>query len=364
MRRWVLIIILFLVSAPAWAKNQLQKAEQSYKQMEYGKSLKMVKRILKRSDLGPRELISAFRVKGLCLSAMGRIKESVLAFRHLLAIDPSFKLPRNFSPKIAAPFYRAVAISQNMEAIGLSHKSTKEVESLRGLSLRVTLKSDPLNMVKSIRLRYRISESGAERRIATSVSGPSEVSIDLPSKVTAKEIYYYFEATNKTGAVLARAGERKHSFHLRAGAKAEATTEVVYPGGPVVYPDERGTWSHEGSEAGPAIESAVTVDPYTTWGHVSFWSGVGFTAFGGLSMALSIMAADEYEPGDRDAEDRSRFWAGMMYAGFGTGLALMATGVVLWLQDPSTYDQSGGNVANVAPTHDGLGVIFSFSKRW
>jgi hypothetical protein len=288
---------------------------------------------------------------------MEKTEESVQAFRHLLAIDPSFKLPQNFSPKIAAPFYQAVALSQNMEAIGLFHEFTKAVESLRGLSLRVTLKSDPLDMVKAIRLRYRISEGGAERRIATSVSGPSEVSIDLPSEVTAKEIYYYFEAINKTGAVLARTGGHKHSFHLRARAKAKTTTAVVYPG-------ERGAWYGEGSEAGPVTESAMSVDPYTTWGHVSFWSGVGFTAFGGLSMALSMMAADEYEPGDRDARDRSRFWAGMMYAGFGTGLALMATGVALWLQDPPAYDRSGGNMANLAPTPDGLGVIFSFSRRW
>ena len=53
-----------------------------------------------------------------------------------------------------------------------------------------------------------------------------------------------------------------------------------------------------------------------------------------------------------------------MFAGFGAGAALMATGVVLWLLTPSEADQERQTTAAAVPTQDGQGMVFSITGRW
>lgn len=111
------------------------------------------------------------------------------------------------------------------------------------------------------------------------------------------------------------------------------------------------------------LERKTETDPYSLWGHASFWSGVGVVAFGGAAAGLSAAAASDYEGGDLGAEDSSRTWAGVMYASFGVGAALITTGVLLWLLGPEKAPE-GGTTAAVIPDADGNGVVFSFGWSW
>ena len=118
------------------------------------------------------------------------------------------------------------------------------------------------------------------------------------------------------------------------------------------------------TEVSLKLSRSTPMHPYTLWGHVSFWSGLGMAAFGGASMALSMQAADDYDSGDPAAADSSRNWVGAMLAGFGTGAALITTGVVLWLLAPEDTEQAGQTAASAAPTPDGRGMVFSIVGRW
>jgi hypothetical protein len=111
-------------------------------------------------------------------------------------------------------------------------------------------------------------------------------------------------------------------------------------------------------------KAEVSTHPYKLWGHVAFWSGVGLTAFGGVSMALSAKAGSDYEDGDLDAEASSHTWATLMYAGFGIGATLIATGAVLWLLSPDDGPQAGQASAALGPTPDFQGMVFSVGGRW
>ena len=111
------------------------------------------------------------------------------------------------------------------------------------------------------------------------------------------------------------------------------------------------------------LERKTESDPYSLWGHVSFWSGIGVMAFGGAAAGLSAAAAGDYEGGDLGAEDSSRTWAGVMYASFGVGAALITTGVLLWLLGPEKV-QEGGTTVAVIPDSDGNGVVFSLGWSW
>jgi len=122
--------------------------------------------------------------------------------------------------------------------------------------------------------------------------------------------------------------------------------------------------------AGPAaagvegkLEPQAGSDPYSLWGHVAFWGGVGMVAFGGAAAGLSASAASDYEGGDLGAEDTSRTWAGVMYAGFGIGAALITTGVLLWLLGPDEVKE-GGTTAAIIPDADGNGAVLSIGWSW
>ena len=75
--------------------------------------------------------------------------------------------------------------------------------------------------------------------------------------------------------------------------------------------------------------------PKMLWGHVAFWSGLGVAAgLGGVGMGKALSSKKDYDAGDLDAKSSMETWTGVMYAGFGTGAALMVTGVVLWVLAP------------------------------
>lgn len=112
------------------------------------------------------------------------------------------------------------------------------------------------------------------------------------------------------------------------------------------------------------VESASARDQYILWGHISLWSGVGLAAFGGVAAGVSSSAADDYQGGDLGAEETSKTWARIMYAGFGIGAALVTTGLVLWLVAPEDGSPAGRTTATLTPTGDGNGLVFSIGGRW
>jgi hypothetical protein len=97
---------------------------------------------------------------------------------------------------------------------------------------------------------------------------------------------------------------------------------------------------------------------YSTWGHVSFWSGAGLAAFGGLALWQAQVAADDYgQNGSSAAADRNDLWNGLAPAGFALGGALLATGVILWLLDSD--EEPAVSVSTGGPD-----MIFTVLGRW
>jgi hypothetical protein len=123
------------------------------------------------------------------------------------------------------------------------------------------------------------------------------------------------------------------------------------------------------AEAGPPVSGMVireteveTVSPYSRWGHITFWSGVGAAAFGAVSGILASSAGDDYKAGDLGAYDRSVTLTGCMYSGLAAGGALMATGIILWALD-SDEEASGVTSVSALPSPDG-GLVFSLAGRF
>jgi len=229
------MVLVVLVPAAARA-DDLQDATRLIDTMEYKRALKAVERVFKSPDSGPYELVAAYRIKGLSLSALGKANRSLAAFRKLLAIDPSFRLSPDISPKLAAPFYQAVAMQSAQKGLLLEHRPPKPEGALAGLNLAVTLKSDPLRMVKSVELRFSTDLDGKERKMVARIKKARKVMMKLPAGLVAGEIRYYFKATNRHGATLAFVGTKQEPFVLE-GVRVEAPARLVLTPTPAQAPE-------------------------------------------------------------------------------------------------------------------------------
>ena len=118
--------------------------------------------------------------------------------------------------------------------------------------------------------------------------------------------------------------------------------------------------SGKATEVRLVLESAP---PYRSWGHITFWSGLGAAAFGAVSGFLAKSAGDDYKAGDRSAYDSSVAWTGCMYAGLAAGGALMVSGIVLWAVSPSENIPQDSPWLGAIPTSGG-GMVFSLGGRF
>jgi TolB-like protein len=116
-----------------------------------------------------------------------------------------------------------------------------------------------------------------------------------------------------------------------------------------------------------ALAAAEPSSALDTWGHVTFWSGVGLTVVGIGGLIGAATTARKYEdnsdPGVKlDALDNNQLASGLAWIGLGTGAALGATGVILWLVAPDAPESVPAPSAG--PTADGRGLTVGVSGRW
>ena len=117
------------------------------------------------------------------------------------------------------------------------------------------------------------------------------------------------------------------------------------------------------TQATPAGEGEHGTDTRLVLGHVAFWSGVAFLGVGVVGTCLGKANGDEWrDTGSGSAKDASRTWAGVMWAGYGFGAALVATGIVLWAL-PEKNDGAASAVA-FAPMCYGRSCALTLQGEW
>ncbi len=112
------------------------------------------------------------------------------------------------------------------------------------------------------------------------------------------------------------------------------------------------------------VEQAYPMNPYKKYGYVTFFTGVGLSAFGGIAAWQASAKGGDYEAGDRSANSASKGWEGAMYASFAVGGAAMITGVVLWALSPGDKAWAERQQVSVAPMLDSTNVGATVSFSW
>ncbi|MBN2343022.1 MAG: PEGA domain-containing protein [Deltaproteobacteria bacterium] len=107
-------------------------------------------------------------------------------------------------------------------------------------------------------------------------------------------------------------------------------------------------------------------NPYDSFGHLFFWSGVAGGAFAIISGFSADFQAGKYNStGDSISRERSDRWAAAMWISAITGAAFITTGIILWRLSPGDkayYEKKHGPLA--CPTVDGHGVSLGYLRRF
>jgi len=169
------------------------------------------------------------------------------------------------------------------------------------------------------------------------------------------------------------------------GGKEEDFLDIVPEALTALFPAGAGIWAvKQANETQQPVKKAIPVEKSVKkektinrktaggldavqWGHVSFWCGTGLAGFGGLSLYLAKVAADDYNSGKGgpDAKTRSEIWSAASITGFSLGGALMATGAVLWILDASGYWRIPDKKLTgfmIVPSNDAM--LLTWSGTW
>ena len=122
--------------------------------------------------------------------------------------------------------------------------------------------------------------------------------------------------------------------------------------------------SKETTRLNLTLERDYPMNPYKKYGYVTFFTGLGLAAFGGLATWQASEAANDYKSGNWDAKDRNGGWTAAMGVGYGVGGALMVTGIVLWALSPGDEAWWKEHSASVGFTTDGGNTLATFKGRW
>jgi hypothetical protein len=283
-----LAFLLCLLPLTVWAAGpspDMEKAARLFKQMNYRGALKVAQKMVRSAESEPEDLVSAYRIQGLCYAALGRDSRAVQSFKRLLAIDPSFRLSRNISPKLTPPFKKALRLVGDLDPISLVHQEPDLPKTLGGLELKVTIQSDPFSMIANVRLQYRVDEAWRQMQVA-SVKAPATATMTLPEDLEGSEIAYYFEAQNRHGGILARAGSEAEPFKIETGVPRSLVTVETPP--PVPDPMKAAT---DPTAGGPATKPEDDRDNggtpwYKAWW---FWTVVGVAVAGAATATVLVV---------------------------------------------------------------------------
>lgn len=280
MRTPMLVIALLALPMGARAEDLVGQADRLFNDLEYDRAIEVADQVLQSPESGPEQLLEAYRIKGLALSGKDEFETAYMVFLELVAIDPQFRISPDISPRLAAPFYQAVATSADQLRIVLEHPAPKPAEKLAGLELICRVPTNPHDMVHSVRLRYRTPARELTGDLKLPLQDTGDLVFRLPADLVAESILYHFEALNQYGGVLVRQGSGSQPHRLRASKAPPQVAAAVKP--------------KAESRPGPIPPKPISPDSepdglapawYETWW---FWTSVGGVVVVGLAVGLGV----------------------------------------------------------------------------
>ncbi|MEO7112254.1 MAG: hypothetical protein ABI183_17545 [Polyangiaceae bacterium] len=264
---FVFLAAFFFVDRTAFAgpKEDLDKAEQSYANLDYEAANKTAQSVVKQHGLSHSELVRAYRIIGVTHAILDHDDAAQAAFVMLLTYEPDYQADQNLGPKVTTPFFEARGFWRG-QPVKPGIDATATVHAKGAGSLKATIR-DPSHIVKRAEVGYRWGGVGPFKTKA--LSAGEQVNIDIaeaPSGTTRFD-YYVQAFDDKDNAVLESGN---------ATTPKTVTVQVEQTHAAVVVGDDK-------------KKSSIVSSP-------GFWAVVGGVVAVGAAVTIFALARPKDEP--------------------------------------------------------------------
>jgi hypothetical protein len=167
------ICIVLLAASGARAANELSAAERAYADVDYSKCRDKAQAALATPGTQAQR-VQAHRLLGLCAAALSDVDVARDAFRAMLVIDHSARLPEGLSPRFTSSFREAKGSLVGRKPLLLETSGSDPLGARRLLHVQLT---DELSLVH--RLGWRAGDG-----IETLVKPSASIDLDVPGDLS------------------------------------------------------------------------------------------------------------------------------------------------------------------------------------
>lgn len=199
-----------LAAPAARADDALSRARRAYADVDYARCADEAQRALQ----GPAELsarVDAWRLRGMCTAALGDIDVAREAFRRMLAIDRTARLPDGLSPRFTSAYREAKGSLAAGDALAVAVVANSIEGGTRTVRLKIV---DELELVHKVGWRGAGGSTGGPFRAAPLL----ELELPAGADVTVVAL----DASGGEVAVLKFDAPRPGGARVMADATAEA----------------------------------------------------------------------------------------------------------------------------------------------
>jgi len=196
----IVAVLAFARPASAGAKEDLEKAEQLYANLDYDAANKLAASVVKQRGLTHDQLVRGYRILAISHAVLDREEPARDAFVMLLTYDSEYQADPNLGPRVTTPFFEARGFWRGQSTKpGVDVVATAKAHEAS--SLKVTIR-DPSHIVKRAQAAYRWGPTGdfTVKPVATGEAA----TLDVPEPpANASRLDYYVQAfDDKDNAVL------------------------------------------------------------------------------------------------------------------------------------------------------------------
>ncbi len=261
--------MIFSLDRAAFAgpKEDLDKAEQSYANLDYEAANKLAQSVLKQHGLAHSDLVRAYRIIGVTHAILDHEDAAQAAFVMLLTYEPDYQADQNLGPKVTTPFYEARGFWRG-QPVKPGIDATATVHAKGAGSLKATIR-DPSHIVKRAEVGYRWGAVGPFKTKALTPGENASIDIAQAPSGTTRFDYYVQAFDDKDNAVL-------ESGNATTPKTVTVPVEAA-PAGPV--------GGGEDKKKGGSIVSSP-----------GFWAVVGGVVAVGAAVTIFALARPKDEP--------------------------------------------------------------------
>lgn len=203
----------------------IEQAAKSYANLDFETALRLLNQALANQGNRREDLVRIHHLTGLCLGAIGRYDIAKQAFARLLALDPTFRLGADVSPRVRKPFDQLV--KQNPKRLEVRSLPPPHAQLGKPLVMTFDVVSDQVGLAKAIKVWYRRGEAGAYSTIRGALQGEGEHRVRIPAPAweaasDADTLSWYAVVEGDREAVLQTFGDAMHPAVLEVIDQATA----------------------------------------------------------------------------------------------------------------------------------------------